>query len=128
MTTVDSQAQTQGQGQQQRVEQFKQEIADMRLRDPSTARDRLLLRTGIALMAIGVGFTVVGYFLSHTTKDVLQQNDAQVSAMIGIAITIVGAALFLRYSIAQFLRFWLARLTYEQNHQTDRIVDAINET
>jgi uncharacterized membrane protein YidH (DUF202 family) len=128
MTTVDSQAQTQGQGQQQRVEQFKQEIADMRLRDPSTARDRLLLRTGIALMVIGVGFTVVGYFLSHTTKDVLQQNDAQVSAMIGIAITIVGAALFLRYSIAQFLRFWLARLTYEQNHQTDRIVDAINET
>jgi uncharacterized membrane protein YidH (DUF202 family) len=126
MTTVDSQAQTQTQ--QQRVEQFKQEIADMRLRDPSTARDRLLLRTGIALMAIGVGFTVVGYFLSHTTKDVLQQNDAQVSAMIGIAITIVGAALFLRYSIAQFMRFWLARLTYEQSHQTDRIVEAINET
>jgi hypothetical protein len=29
---------------------------------------------------------------------------------------------FLRYSLAMFLRFWLARLIYEQQAQTDRIV------
>ncbi len=31
--------------------------------------------------------------------------------------------MFLRYSLAQFLRFWLARLIYEQQTQTDRIVN-----
>ena len=34
-------------------------------------------------------------------------------------------AVFVRYSVAQFLRFWLARLTYEQQAQTDRVVEAI---
>ena len=33
-----------------------------------------------------------------------------------------GSFLFLRYSLATFLRFWLARLIYEQQTQTDRIV------
>jgi hypothetical protein len=33
--------------------------------------------------------------------------------------------MFLRYSIAQFLRFWLARFVYEQQAQTDRVVEAI---
>jgi hypothetical protein len=30
--------------------------------------------------------------------------------------------------VAQFLRFWLARLTYEQQAQTDRLVEAIKPT
>ena len=33
--------------------------------------------------------------------------------------------MFLRYSLAQFLRFWLARLIYEQQTQTDRIVNEV---
>jgi hypothetical protein len=39
-----------------------------------------------------------------------------------VACTVAGGALFLRYSLATFLRFWLARLIYEQQAQTDRIV------
>ena len=38
-----------------------------------------------------------------------------------------GAAVFVRYSMAQFLRFWLARLSYEQQRQTDRVVEAIKQ-
>ena len=34
----------------ERVEQFKEEIASMRLRDPATARDRQLLWLGVGLM------------------------------------------------------------------------------
>jgi hypothetical protein len=37
----------------------------------------------------------------------------------------VGGAVFLRYSMAQFLRFWLARLSWEQQAQTDRMVEAV---
>ena len=32
---------------------------------------------------------------------------------------------FLRGSIAAFLRFWLARLVYEQKAQTDRVIDKL---
>jgi hypothetical protein len=110
----------------ERVAQFKADIAEMRLVDPSTARDRLLLRFGVALMIVGVVVGIYAYALSHDTKDALQQRDAIVVAITGVAITVAGAALFIRYSVGQFLKFWIARITYEQQAQTDRIVDALD--
>ena len=41
-------------------------------------------------------------------------------------MSVIGSALFLRGSLAGFLRFWLARLIYEQKAQTDRVVDQLN--
>lgn len=106
-----------------RVEQFRQEVADMRLRDPATSRDRLWLGIGIALMLLGVVLAIFAYPLSHGTTNDLQQRDAIVLALCGVVSAVVGAALFLRYSIAAFLRFWLARLIYEQKAQTDRLLE-----
>ncbi len=110
----------------ERVEQFKQEIGDMKVRDPATGRDRVWLRVGIALMVIGLGVTIAAYFMSHGTSNPLSQNDALVLAIIGLAATIVGGAVFLRYSLAAFLRFWLARFIYEQQTQTDRVVEKLD--
>jgi hypothetical protein len=111
----------------ERVEQFKTEIAGMNLRDPSTTRDRQLLRLGVALLVVGIAVGVYAYTLSHGTNDALQQRDAIVVGLIAVSVSIAGAALFVRYSLAQFLRFWIARLTYEQQAQTDRVVDAIKQ-
>ena len=105
-----------------RIEQFKAEVADMRLRDPATGRDRLLLRLGAAGMAAGVAVAVVAYFLSHGTTNALQQRDAIVQALIGLTLAVTGAALFVKASLATFLRFWMARLCYEQQAQTDRLL------
>jgi hypothetical protein len=109
----------------ERVEQFKQEIADMKVRDPSTGRDRVWLRLGIALMVVGLLIAVGAYFMSHGTSNPLSQNDALVLAIIGLTTSVVGGAVFVRYSVAAFLRFWLARFVYEQQAQTDRIVDRL---
>ena len=108
---------------QDRVDQFKAEIADMKLRDPATSRDRIWLGLGIALMAVGLVLVIIAYPMSHTTTNVLQQNDANTLAIGGATAAVVGAALFIRYSIASFLRFWLARLIYEQKAQTDRLLE-----
>ena len=98
----------------------------MRLRDPALKRDRALLVFGVVLLVAGVALAIDGYALSHAaTNDQRQQLDGIAIGLIGVAVTIAGAALFVRYSLAQFLRFWLARLTYEQQAQTDRVVEAI---
>jgi hypothetical protein len=110
-----------------RVAEFKAEVAEMRLADPAASRDRLLFRLSMALLGLGPVLGIVAYVLSHGTDNTLQQGDAIVIALIGVTVAVVGAALFLRYSLAGFLRFWLARLTYEQKAQTDRVVTAMTD-
>ncbi|HZR14486.1 MAG TPA: hypothetical protein VFC33_14700 [Acidimicrobiia bacterium] len=111
-----------------RVEQFKADIADMRLKDPSIAREQQLLRLGGVMLVAGLVISIASYFGSHSAAAAAgggmgaSQGDYIVVALIGVTVSVVGAALFLRYSIAQFLRFWMARLIYEQQAQTDRIV------
>ena len=107
----------------ERVEQFKHDIAEMQVKDPAAGRDRLALRGGFALMIIGIIVTIVAYAQSHNTSNPLAQNDALIIALIGVAATVMGAALFLKGSLSTFFRFWLARLIYEQKAQTDRIID-----
>jgi hypothetical protein len=104
-----------------RVEQFRAEIAAMHLKDPATGRETALLRLGVLLMMGGVVLTVVSYFASHSTMLALDQGDDTILALVGVALTIAGSALFLRYSLANFFRFWLARLIFEQRAATDRL-------
>ena len=49
-------------------------------------------------------------------------------SFLGIALIIAGAALFIRFSLARYMRFWLIRLTYESRANTDRIVEAIERS
>ena len=97
-----------------RVEQFRADIAEMRIKDPSPSRDALLLRLGLVLMVVGIVLGIVAFSLSHSTRIDFKQRDDIDLALTGVAVTVAGAALFLRYSLAGFLRFWLARLIYEQ--------------
>ncbi len=113
---------------QDRVEQFKAEIAEMKLRDPATSRDRIWLGVGVALMVLGAVLAAIAYPMSHGTTNPLAQSDAITLALAGIASAVVGAALFLRYSFASFLRFWLARVIYEQKAQTDRLLESSSPT
>ena len=111
--------------QPERVEQFKAEIADMKLPDGASGRDRTFLRAGATMMMIGLVLAPAAYATSNGTTNALQQRDALVMALVGVVLSVVGGALFVRYSLGQFFRFWLARLSWEQQAQTDRIVEAM---
>ena len=113
---------------QERLERFKQEISEMGLRDPATSRDRTLLRLGATGLILGPAIAIAGYFMSHATSKVLEQGDATIVSLIGLTLTVAAGALFVRYSMAMFLRFWLARLSFEQQAQTDRVVAALGGT
>jgi hypothetical protein len=113
-----------------RVERFRSDVAEMRLRDPKAGRERLWMYLGAVLMIGGVVTAIVAYFQSHgataayNTEGPATQRDAITIGLIGIAVSVVGAAVFLRYSLAQFFRFWLARLIYEQQAATSQLIEA----
>ncbi|OLT28739.1 hypothetical protein BJF79_41365 [Actinomadura sp. CNU-125] len=94
-----------------RADRFVRQLAEMKIPDPSAGRARLWLQIGVALMVAGLAAGVAAYFLSRGTTDSLAQRDAQAVGTAGICACIVGSALYLRYTLANVLRFWFARLT-----------------
>ncbi|ADP79950.1 hypothetical protein [Pseudofrankia inefficax] len=105
-----------GSGPASRADAFRAEMATLRIRDPRGRLDGLLLRAGALLLVLGPVLGIIAYFLSHSTTNPLQQRDAIVLGTVGISVTVVGAALFVRYSLAAFLRFWLARILFDREH------------
>jgi hypothetical protein len=105
----------------ERIQQFTADVAGMKLRDPATGLDRLLTRLGLAGMVAGIAFAVVSWFVSHSTRNPLQQRDAIVLGLLGVTLAVVGGVLWLKATLAGFLRFWMARLCYEQQAQADRL-------
>jgi hypothetical protein len=108
----------------ERMEQFRADVAGMKLRDPATGLDRLLVKLGVAGLVAGPCFGVAAWFISHGTRNPLQQRDAIVMGLLGLTFAVVGAALFVKGALARFLRFWMARLVYEQQVQADRLAAA----
>ncbi len=109
----------------ERAQRFREDLTKMHVPGTSTSRERNLARLGAVLLVAGPVWVIVCYFISHSATSSLQQNDALVGAVFGLSLTVVGLALFLRYAGARFLRFWLARISYEQHLHTTQVVEAI---
>ncbi|MFP5254477.1 MAG: hypothetical protein ACLGI8_01330 [Acidimicrobiia bacterium] len=108
-----------------RIEQLKADLEELRIKDPSASADRTAVRLGLLGLVVGVGLGIVAYTMSHGTTDPLAQRDATVLALIGVAVAVSGAALYLKGALAGFLRFWLVRDLHERRLQTDRMLEAL---
>jgi uncharacterized membrane protein YidH (DUF202 family) len=97
---------------------FRAEVAGMKIRSGTVARERTFARLGAALLAVGIVLGVVAYAQSHGTNEPLQQRDAIVLGLIGVTVSIAGLALFLRYSLGALLRLWLARLVLDREDRS----------
>ena len=100
-----------------REAEFRADVAALKVRGGTVARERLLARLGAALLAVGIVVGVVAYSLSHGTTNPLSQRDAIVLALIGVSVSIAGLAMFLRYSLGALLRLWLARLVLDRDER-----------
>jgi hypothetical protein len=76
-----------------------------------------MARLGGAAMALGILLGIIGYFMSHSTDNPLQQSDGMALAILGVSVSVVGGVVFLRYSLACFMRLWLARLILHQDSE-----------
>jgi hypothetical protein len=103
-----------------RVERFQSEIGDMKLRAGRSRAERWYATAGLVLMAGGVVLGVICYAASlnisstpGSNVDVLQADSYETLAIVGLAVSVIGGFVFLRYSLGRFLRLWLLRRSYE---------------
>jgi hypothetical protein len=108
-------------GGETRADRFVREVTALKIPDPASRLARLWLRIGIALMVLGAVLCISSYVISHTTVDALVQGDAITVGLGGVGSSVIGSALFLRYSLTGFLRFWMARQSYDLDVLADRL-------
>ena len=112
-----------------RSEEFTREISQLKLSGSSAETESRVMKLGIAGLVIPIVMAIVGILLVMSTSDAADQRAyASQTFWLGNIIAIVGAALFIRYSLGRYLRFWMIRLIHEQRAQTDRLVDALERT
>jgi len=109
-----------------RAERFKSDIAEMKLKTGRARSENLLQLLGLILMVAGIAIAFGAYAASlnvtatpGTNVDLLDSNSYLPLAVAGLAISVTGGFVFLRYSLAKFLRFWLLRQVYEQRRAVD---------
>ena len=116
----------------ERIAGFQSEIEAMKVKAGGANEGRLLI-LGVLLGVAGLALAIYGGIMVQNGIDGKPNEFDQRAFMatgsfIGIALIIGGAALFVRYSMARYLRLWLIRLVHESHANTDRIVEAIRES
>ena len=74
-------------------------------------------------MVAGLALGVTAYLVSHRTSSPLVQGDAVTIGLGAVTASVTGGALFVRYSLTGFLRFWMARQSYELTVLADRLLE-----
>ena len=87
----------------------------------SNERDKLFELIGLLILFSGVVITLISYFAAGSQNsgnvdiDSLEHNEHIILAIFGVALSISGGFIYLRFSIGRFLRFWLLRQIHENN-------------
>jgi hypothetical protein len=110
-----------GRAAESRADRFARELRDLKIADPSAGHPRLWQRTGAVLMLLGIALGACAYLISHRTASSLTQGDAITIGLGGVTLAVTGSAIFLRYSLTGFLRFWMARQSFELNILAERV-------
>ena len=103
-----------------RADRFARELADLKISDPASGHPRGWQRLGGVLMVLGIVLGVSSYLISQRTGAALTASTAITISLGGVTLSVVGGAIFLRYSLTGFLRFWLARQSFELNLLAER--------
>ncbi len=103
----------------ERRQQFEADIAQVRVKTGGAAGEPRLITLGAVLMVVGAAVALIAFIISGSQADTRDVLSSIILAVFGLSLAVVGAALFLRYSVGRFLRFWLLRLIYEQQDARD---------
>ena len=108
------------------ADRLEQGVEELHVPEPSADAEARLMKIGLALPILGVVLILVAYWTSSGSKYVADQIPMLISGgILGLGLAVIGVGLFIRFSLARLLRFWLARMVVEQQTQTDRVVEAL---
>jgi hypothetical protein len=107
-----------------RIERLQSEAARLDIAR-SGSRDNLYQMAAVVLMIVGVVGGFIAYQASLGSDDPRDIQSLIVLAIMLLGLVVIGAAVFLRYSLAKFLRFWLLRQLYEGQAHVDGLIDAL---
>jgi len=112
-----------------RIEQFRNEIDELNLKGSSSSSERWMLVLGALLGIAGVALGILGAVNTINAGDSPADQRAFIASgsLLGLVLVIAGAALFVRFSLGRYMRYWLIRLVYEGRSDTDRLVAAIEK-
>ena len=109
-----------------RADAFSDAVAERKLKTGRPGGDRALRILAVLLMLLGV----VGTFLAYNNSLQLEESrdiaSNQILAIAFLAITVVGAALFVVAGIAAVLRLWLLRQLVESQARADELITALS--
>lgn len=108
-----------------RVERFKAEAADLNLKAGNPSRDKQLQILGLVLMVAGIAVGFLAYSGSLGASDSRDILSYITLALAGVALSVTGAAFFIRYGLGSFLRLFLLRQLYEGQAHVDQVVEAV---
>ena len=109
----------------ERVEKFKTDAAELNLKAGNPNREGLFQTIGLLAAAVGIVIAFVAFSASQGMDDGRDIQSQTILAIAGLALTIGGGIVFLRYSLGKFLRLWLLRQMYEGQAHVDQIVESV---
>jgi hypothetical protein len=112
---------------EERREQFKAEVAQMKLKTGTSRNDVIFMAVGGLAMLVGVVAAFLIYETSLSASDPRNIASKEIAAIAFLAVTVIGAALFLTGAIARVLRLWLLRQLYEAQAHVDQLTAAVRE-
>lgn len=110
-----------------RLQEFQADVDDLKVTGGAAKPERLGMIAGIVLFVAAVVIEIVAFSNSSSATDTRDQNDMIILALLGVVVALGAVALFVRYALTRWFRYWLVRLIYEDRHQTDRIVAALED-
>jgi uncharacterized integral membrane protein len=110
---------------EQRREQFKADVAELKLKSRGGRRDGLWRAVGVVLMLVGVVAAFLVYEVSLSKTDYRDIASEQILAIAFLALAVLGAALYLAAAIASILRLWLLRQLYEGQQHVEQLAAAV---
>ena len=110
---------------EERREQFKADVAQMKLKTGSSRRDTLLMGLGVVLMLVGAVAGFLLYESSLSANDPRNIASKEIAALAFVAVTVIGAAMYVAASLARVLRLWLLRQLYESQAHVDVLAEAV---
>ncbi len=110
----------------ERREQFKKDVAALGLDTGKTGPPRGTGRiVGLALMIVGAVAAFVVYIASLTLSDLRDLASYQLLSLGFVAVTLIGAAVYIAAVVSRVLSLWLVRQLLESSAQAERITEAL---